>query len=165
MDFMMVSTRSLKKDVVEIYPKFIVGRTSKDLLVLGGNFLAIWIEERKIWSTDENDAIQAIDRELDKYAETHKDRFEGQHVRILHLWDTDTGMINKWKTFCEKQYIEPKNFPGLDSTLVFANTEVTKEDYSSKRLPYALEESPIPAYTELISKLYSPDEVMVYETV
>ncbi len=155
---MMVSTRSLKKDVVEIYPKFIVGRTSKDLLVLGGNFLAIWVEERKLWSTDENDAIQAIDRELDKYAETHKDRFEGQHVRILHLWDTDTGMINKWKTFCEKQYIEPKNFPGLDSTLVFANTEVTKEDYSSKRLPYALEESPIPAYEELITKLYAPDE-------
>ena len=158
MDFMMVSTRSLKKDVVEIYPKFIVGKESKDLLILGGNFLAIWIEDRKLWSTDENDAIQAIDNELDKYAETHKDRFEGQHIRVLHLWDTDTGMINKWKTFCEKQYIEPKNFPGLDSKLVFANTEVSKLDYSSKRLPYALEKCPTPAYDELISKLYSPNE-------
>lgn len=158
MDFMRVSTRILKKGIVEVYPKFIVGKASKDLLILGGEFLAIWIEDRKQWSTDENDAIQAIDAELDKYVSENKARFSDYIVSVLYLWDTDTGMINKWKTFCQKQYIEPKNFPGLDSTLVFSNTEVKKEDYSSKKLPYALEECPIPAYTELITKLYSPEE-------
>ena len=158
MDFMMVSTRILKKGIIEVYPKFIVGKKSKDLIVLGGEFLAIWIEDRKQWSTDENDAIQAIDAELDKYVADNKAKFENFTVQVLHLWDSDTGMINKWKTFYQKQYVEPKNFPGLDNTLVFANTDVKKEDYSSKRLPYALENCPIPAYTELITKLYAPEE-------
>ena len=38
-------------------------------MIRGGDFYAIWIEERGLWSTDEQDALQLIDRELDRYAE------------------------------------------------------------------------------------------------
>lgn len=158
MDFMMVSYRSCKKDTIEIYPKFIVGKESKDLIVLGGEFTAIWLEDAHIWSTNENDAINAIDAELDKYAKENSERFSGSHVKILHLWDTDTGMAMKWKNFYQKQYIEPRNFQGLNGKLIFANVEANKEDYSSKKLPYALEKCETPAYDELISTLYSPPE-------
>ena len=51
LDFLMVSTRSGKRGIVEIYPRFIV-KKSNDLMIRGGDFYAIWIEERGLWSTD-----------------------------------------------------------------------------------------------------------------
>ena len=44
LDFLMISTRSTKKGV-EVYPKFII-KKSTDLMIRGGDFYAIWIEER-----------------------------------------------------------------------------------------------------------------------
>lgn len=67
-DFLMISTRSTKRGVIEIYPKFIIKKSS-DLMIRGGDFYAIWLEDRGLWSTDEQDALQLIDRELDRYAE------------------------------------------------------------------------------------------------
>ena len=74
LDFLMISTRtkqSKKKDIIEIYPKFIIKKSS-DLMIRGGDFYAIWIEERGLWSTDEQDALQLIDRELKNYYEEKK---------------------------------------------------------------------------------------------
>ena len=67
----MIATRTSKRGPVEIYPKFIIKKSS-DLMIRGGDFYAIWIEERGMWSTDEQDAIAIIDRELDRYAEEHR---------------------------------------------------------------------------------------------
>ena len=67
-DFLTINTRSKKKGVVEIYPKFIIGK-SNDLMIRGGDFYAVWLEEKGLWSTDEQDALQLIDRELDIFAE------------------------------------------------------------------------------------------------
>ena len=61
-DFFKISTRSPKRGLVEVYPKFIVKKSS-DLMIRGGDFYAIWIEELGLWSTDEQDALQLIDRE------------------------------------------------------------------------------------------------------
>ena len=52
LDFMVVSTRSTKRGTIEIYPKFLI-KKSTDLMIRGGDFYAIWIEERGLWSTDE----------------------------------------------------------------------------------------------------------------
>ena len=70
-DFLMIATRTSKRGPVEIYPKFIIKKSS-DLMIRGGDFYAIWIEERGMWSTDEQDAIAIIDRELDE-AEASKE--------------------------------------------------------------------------------------------
>ena len=63
LDFMVVSTRSTKRGTIEIYPKFLI-KKSTDLMIRGGDFYAIWIEERGLWSTDEQDALQLIDLSL-----------------------------------------------------------------------------------------------------
>ena len=31
----------------------------------GGDFYAVWLEDEGLWSTDEHDALQLIDAELD----------------------------------------------------------------------------------------------------
>ena len=154
LDFLMISTRSTKRGVIEIYPKFIIKKSS-DLMIRGGDFYAIWIEERGLWSTDEQDALILIDKYLDEYAEENKGKFEAQ-VRVMHMWDAESGMIDSWHKYCQKQMRD--SFHQLDDKLIFSNTKVTKKDYSSKRLPYPLEKGDISAWDKLISTLYSPEE-------
>lgn len=153
-DFLMISTRSPKRGVVEIYPKFII-RPSTDLMIRGGDFYAIWIEEAGMWSTDEHDALRLIDRELDIFAKQNAGNFDG-HVKVLHMWDAETGMIDSWHKFCQKQMRD--SYHMLDEELIWANTSTKKEDYASKKLKYALEPGEMASYDKLISTLYSPEE-------
>lgn len=150
----MIATRSGKRGIIEVYPKFII-KKSNDLMIRGGDFYAIWIEERGIWSTDEQDAVDLIDRELDQYAEENRKRFD-DNIRVLHMWDAETGMIDSWHRYCQKQMKD--QFHMLDEKLVFSNTKVGKRDYASKSLPYPLEPGETPAWDKLISTLYSPEE-------
>ena len=153
-DFLTVSTRPGKRGSVEIYPSFIV-KKSKDLMIRGGDFYAIWVEDRGLWSTDEDDAIQLIDRELDKYYADNKDKFDG-HVRVLYLRDAESGMIDSFHRYCQKQLRD--SFSMLDEKLIFSNSPTNKKDYASKRLNYPLEPGECPAYEKLISTLYSEEE-------
>ena len=153
-DFLMISTRSTKRGVIEIYPKFIIKKSS-DLMIRGGDFYAIWIEELGLWSTDEQDALQLIDRELDKFAEENRQRFD-YNIKVLHMWDSESGMIDSWHKYCQKQMRD--SFHMLDEKLIFSNTETNKKDYASKKLNYALEAGDLHAYDKLMSTLYSPEE-------
>lgn len=154
LDFLTISTRSRKAGSVEVYPKFII-KKSADLMIRGGDFYAIWVEERGLWSTDEQDALQLIDRELERFAKENSHRLEG-NVTVLHMWDAESGMIDSWHKYCQKQMRD--NFHMLDEKLIFSNTPTNKKDYASKRLPYPLKTGETPAWDKLISTLYSPEE-------
>ena len=157
MDFFMVSTREGKKrGVTEVYPRFIVptSRKSSDLMIRGGDFYAVWLEDKGLWSTHEGDVLQAIDHELDVFAEAHRDEFGA--MRVLHMWDAQTGQIDIWHKFCQKQLRD--SFHQLDDKLIFSNMKATKEDYSSKRLEYPLQAGSIEAWDKIISTLYSEEE-------
>ena len=153
-DFLMIATRMGKRNTIEIYPKFII-KKSKDLMIRGSDFYAIWLEERGLWSTEEQDALQLIDRELDIYVQEHKQLLNDSY-RVLHMWDAESGMIDNWHRYCQRQMRD--NYHTLDDTLIFANTPVKKDSYASKRLPYPLEKGSISAYDELVGTLYSPEE-------
>ena len=153
-DFLRIATRTGKHGAIEVYPNFIITK-SKDLMIRGSDFYAIWLEERGLWSTEEQDALQLIDRELDIYANEHK-QFLGDNIRVLHMWDAQSGMIDIWHKYCQRQMRD--NYHTLDETLIFANTSVKKDSYASKRLPYPLEQGSIAAYDELMTTLYSPEE-------
>ena len=154
-DFLIISTRSTKKGT-EIFPKFRLYPKSKDLMIRGGDFYAVWIEERGLWSTNEDDALAIIDNELKKYADDFIDKHPEEYVNILYTWDSSTGSIDQWHKYCQKQ--KRDSFEMLDETLIFSNTETNKSDYASKRLPYPLEEGNIDSYLKLVSTLYSDEE-------
>ena len=154
-DFLIISTRSTKRGVIEIYPKFRLYPKSSDLMIRGGDFYAIWNEELGLWSTDEQVALQIIDRELDKYAEEHRNAFDA-NIKVLHMWDSESGMIDAWHKYCQKQMRD--SFHMLDEKLIFSNTETNKKDYASKKLGYPLEPGDISAYDKLMSTLYSEEE-------
>lgn len=155
LDFFKILAHSKKQGVTEIYPSFVINNKSTDLMIRGGDFYAVWVEELGLWSTDEQDVIQLIDRELDKFAEDYKKR-TGDSAHILYMQDAESGMIDSWHKYCQKQMRD--NFHPLDETLIFSNTVTKKSDYASKKLNYPLEKGNIDAWDKLISTLYSSEE-------
>ena len=160
LDFVMISSRVLKsknnkQEYIEVAPKFKVGSTD-DLMIRGGKFYAIWDETIGLWTTDERRAWALIDNELRKYGEKCKEENPGKDVRVLYLWDADSGSIDKWHKFVERQMIDI--YEPLDTSVTFADKEVKKEDYVSKKLPYSIGEYETSAYDELVGTLYDPEE-------
>lgn len=154
-DFLTVSAKKLK-DRTEIFPKFKLYPKSKDLMIRGGDFYAVWNEGKKLWSTDETDVLCMIDKELDKYADEYRELHPSEEVRILYMWDSSVNSIDAWHKYVQKQSRD--SYHMLDETLIFSNTEVSKDDYASKTLSYPLKEGPIEAYDKLMSTLYDEEE-------
>ena len=152
-DFMMISKRRTKEGVLEVYPKFII-KKSEDLMIRGSDFYAIWIEETGFWSLDEEDLIHLIDSELKHYIQGLPET--DSKVKARYMWDAESGMIDVWHKYCQRQMRD--HYHALDEKLIFSNTETTKKDYASKRLPYPLEKGSIDSYDELISVLYEDKE-------
>ena len=152
LDFFRVSTRTDSKGRTVVYPRFRITK-SKDLMIRGGDFYAIWLDEQGRWSTDEQDALDLIDAEIDKYL-AEKNIEHG--AIVLYMCDAESNMIDAWHRYCQRQMRD--SFHPLDETLVFANSPVKKEDYASKRLPYPLENAPTPAFDQMIHTLYDDEE-------
>lgn len=153
MDFYVIKEKSTKRGIREIFPDFRVGR-SKDLMVRGQRFYAIWDEEAGLWSTDEYDVQRLVDQDLYAYKKRLQRNTEDEVV-VKTLSDFSSGM---WEVF--KKYVKSMsdNSHQLDEKLTFANDEVKKKDYVSKRLSYPLEKGECKAYDELIGTLYEPEE-------
>jgi hypothetical protein len=150
-DFYTVQVDEKKDGGLTLTPNFIVGR-SKDLMVRGGSFYAVWDEEAGLWSTDEYDIARLIDEDLRKYAE---EKFPGQNVTIKSM----TNYNNKaWLNYRMFMRNVSDSFHQLDESLTFANQEVKRSDYVSRRLPYSLEEGDCSAWNELVGTLYSIEE-------
>lgn len=122
-------------------------------MVRGGNFYAIWDEEKGMWSTNEYDVQRIVDAELMAFVSAD----ERAGVEPLLTRNFSTG---SWESF--NRYI--RNLPDaaaykqLDEKLTFADDVVTKKDYVSKRLPYSLAEGKIDSWDELVGVLYSQVE-------
>src|SRR6059058_4110450 len=153
MDFYQIRVRETKEGQLELYPDFVVGR-SEDLMVQGRTFYAIWDEEKGLWSQDEYDVQRLVDQDLRQEAE----RLQKETGQRYLTRDMRSFGSNSWQQFRKFVAHISDNHHPLDSKLVFANTEVKKSDYASKRLPYALAEGPHPAWDELLGILYSPEE-------
>jgi len=148
MDFFQVNTRETRGGTLEAYPDFIVGR-SKDLMVRGRGFYAIWDEEIGLWSTDEYDVQRLVDYELARYAEEHGI----QQVKYMRSFGS-----NGWNQFRKFVNNVSDNAHQLDESLTFANSTVKKADYVSRRLPYQLAPGDYSAWDELVGTLYAPSE-------
>lgn len=121
-------------------------------MIRGNSFYAIWDETLQRWSTDEFEAIRLIDEATCTFC---NDKYGDGAIPML-LIDADNSLVDKWKKYCQKQAID--NYVALDETLIFANTERKRENYSSKQLSYPLQRGPYDAWDKLIGKLYNEEE-------
>lgn len=153
MDFYKIRERTTRNGIVEIYPDFRVIK-SKDLMVRGRSFYAVWDEKAGLWSTDEFDVPRLVDEEMREYEENLLGK-EELNTQVKYMLDFSS---NSWMQF--RNYIGhiSDSSKQLDESLTFSNTEVTKEDYVSRRLPYPLQEGSIKAWDEIVGTLYDPEE-------
>ncbi len=154
-DFLIISTRSTKNGV-DIFPRFKLYPKSKDLMIRGSDFYAVWRDDIQSWSTNEDDALAMIDAELSKYADEYRKKHPDSLINVLYTWDSGSGSIDQWHKYCQKQ--KRDSYEMLDENIIFSNTVVKKEDYASKKLSYPLEKGNYSAYDKLISTLYSEEE-------
>ena len=150
MDFYRICERTTKSGKVEIYPEFLVGR-SRDILIQGRDFQAIWDEEKGLWSTDEFDVATFVDRSLFE----HQKKLNGQLETVVKpLSNYSNGLWTSFQTWKSRL---PDNGQELNSKLIFADSKPRKEDYATARLPYSLEDGTPDAWGRLIGVLYDED--------
>lgn len=152
MDFYKFRTKENKNGTTELYPGFIVGR-STDLMIRGGKFYAVWDEEAGLWSTDEYDVARLVDKEL--FAEANHPKHTGRMMIVRSMTEFDSSAWSQFQKFIGQIQ---DNSVVLDQSLTFADTPVKKTDYVSKRLPYALAPGDYSAWDELVGTLYSKTE-------
>ncbi len=157
LDFFEIG-KSLVKGIYYVKPRFLVIRT-KDLMIKGRKFYAAYLPHKQKWSTDPDDVTDIIDAETLKYCSEHSD--EDTAYRPLLMKYADSGVIDSWNKYVEKQMHD--NYKTLDSKLIFANDTPKREDYSTMSLDYSLSKCDIPAYTELMTTLYDPEELKKLE--
>lgn len=157
MDFYKIRAKEIengrRKGEMELYPDFTIGR-SKDLMVRGRSFYAIWDEDKGLWSTDEYDVQRIVDENLHRYAKEASAR-DGVTYTVKDLQSFSSNGWNQFRKFVSQI---SDNSHQLDETLTFSNTVVKKSDYVSRRLPYALAPGDCSAWDELVGTLYSVEE-------
>lgn len=151
MDFVEIVKKPKSNGGIEILPAFKV-RRSKDLMVKGNRFYAIWNPNTGLWSKDIYDVANMIDSEIYKAQESLGPDIPSKAVTLSDF------SSKKWTEFLDYVKSQPDTKKVLDDHIVFSNQEVKKEDYVSHVLPYPLEEGPFDAYEELVSTLYLPEE-------
>lgn len=155
-DFVRIAHKRVKKGLVSVYPIFLV-KNVKDLMIRGKDFYAVWVDAENRWSTDEDDVVRIVDKMIDAY-NVFEDKTVSESDTVVrgHMWNSTSGTIDAWHKYCQKQMRD--NYHTLDEKLIFANDSPTREDYSSKSLPYALGEGSIDSYELLMDTLYDATE-------
>lgn len=153
MDFYTIRTRIVKKDLIEIYPDFNV-KKSKDLMTRGKAFYAIWDEKNGLWSTDEYDVQRLVDEDLQKFYEKTVETTDS-HIDVKWMGSYSSNSWKKYKSFLKDMM---DNYHQLDTDITFQDTQVKRNDYVSIKLPYSMKKGKCPAYEELMSTLYDPEE-------
>ena len=154
MDFLELQKNyNQKTGITEIFPNFIV-KKSKDLLIKGGRFYAIWDEENQIWSTDIYRLVQMIDDELAEYAQAYNSG-AAQDANVKYIRSFGNGLWEKLNRYLNS--LDDTNII-LDNDLTFLHDDVDREDHRSKRLPYDICKGDYGAWEELVGTLYTPVE-------
>ena len=153
LDFVTVKSKTVKRGETEVYPEFL-SKKSKDLMIRGKAFYAVWDERIGMWSRDEYIIKDIVDAEIRRVGEELKAKSSDRIVLKL-LENFSSNKWTEWQKYCKSL---PDNFHELDERIVFSNEKVKKTDYVSRTLSYSMAPGDISAYEELIGTLYEPSE-------
>ena len=156
MDFYRITEKTIatgeNKGMTLVEPCLVVAKT-KDLMIRGKAFYAVWNEKTGLWDTDEYSVPRIMDAEIADYVE--KNALGTQFTIVRKASNFSSGV---WKEFRKYVALLSDSYHQLDETITFADTKVEKGDYVSRRLPYSLTPGSISAYDEIMSTLYDPVE-------
>ena len=145
-------------------------RDSKDIIIKGGGIFAVYDESKKIWVTEEAKMMNAIDRawrklfaakvkeveEGNKYLSPNDRKYIANDIEFDN-YTSDCGYFKRLKNFA----FDVQNYNSeidLNSKVIFKNMDVAKDDYSTGKLSYNLEEGSTESWDQLVGYLYEPEE-------
>ena len=117
LDFVDIKTYSPKKGVIEVSPEFLVIKP-KDVMIRGRSFYAIWDENEKMWSTDENKVQELVDRQLYLKAEELKQNCD-ERIVVKYLKNFSSKKWSEWLAYCKSS---PDNYHELDTSISLKET-------------------------------------------
>lgn len=157
-DFLKIHIDTESKGGPTACPIFLCGGV-KDIMVKGGRFYAAWDEDNKIWITDWNKVPELIDREIDRAIDEASQQTgysKPAYRSIKYARLSSTKVMNEFKNFVENQMTD--NYKQLDHKLIFKSDPYERDNYSTIRLPYDVQEGETPAFDKLFGVLYSEEE-------
>lgn len=150
LDFVSIKYKKRNGQII-VYPEFKAKR-SKDLMIRGREFYAIWNEEAGYWSKDEYEVQRLVDQMIYQFVDEHS--FDCP-IEMKLLVDFSSNAWTEWQKYSKSL---ADNYHELDENITFSNSEIKKTDYISHSLPYGISTQETPAYEELVSTLYDEEE-------
>jgi len=157
MDFYEIRHREVRGGRIEVYPDFQVNEEYHDIMIRGGAFYAVWDESKKKWNRNERAVKRIVDKEIDNFIRDERNAvlFDSKVIIPKYLKDNSSGKWAEFKAFIRNL---PDDYELLDEKVTFKDSVVTKDDHISKSLQYSLQDGEAPAWEEIISTLYDPEE-------
>ena len=145
LDFKIVSKKN-HNDILE--PVFKVC-PSKDLMIKGGKFYAIYDEDTGLWNTNIGHAVYLIDKEIRRLTEHHPE------VSAKYLGsDFQNGA---YQTFVKYTNSLPDNYKKLNQRILYSDEFPAKEDYATFKLDYTKAHGETTMWDELLDTLYGDE--------
>lgn len=147
-------------DFVEVVPKIISKQKifvpafqnirSSDHMVRARDMYAIWDEDAGLWTRSKYDAVRIIDNYLREF----KDENDPE-ANVAYLRSSITNSYYDYIKYCSAA---ADSYVDLDRNIIFANSQVGKDDHASFKLPYSIGPGPCPNYLHAMSIWFEPSE-------
>jgi hypothetical protein len=155
MDFIQVAYKENQDGTREFYPS-LQAIESQDLVIRGGQFMAVWDEDRNLYDRRQSHLPAIIDRAFSKMV--------GDALRpgdvVKKVQNFNNQIFNRVLSLIRSV---GDMGPELDQRMVYADQTPSKEDAATFKMPYSLSDAPCDAWNELCSVLYGPEERIKFE--
>lgn len=118
LDFVSIKTKKSNGCLV-VYPEFKIKR-SKDLMIRGKSFYAIWNEEIGYWSRDEYEVQRLVDKMIYQFVDDHPIDIP---VEMRLMLDMSSNSWTEWQKYCKSL---ADNYHELDINVSFSNSNIKK---------------------------------------
>ena len=159
LDFVHIKKREKNKTTTIIFPDFLITSSTKDIMIRGGSFYAVWDEEAGLWTKNIYRMVEIIDSAIKE--ESYRCMSQSDMIGMAYVPEymkyESTGLLRRFNRFIKDC---ADIWAPLDQKPIFKSDSVKRSDFASFRLPYDIdpEERNIEMYDKMMSTLYSPVE-------
>ena len=150
MDFIRVAYKENKDGTRSFYPA-LQAVESQDLVIRGGQFVAIWDEDKGLFDRKQSHIATVIDKAFAKMV--GEQLRPGDTIKKIREYDNQIysrlmGMVRNIGDMG----------PDLDLKIVFADETPVKEDAATFKMTYSLSQAECPAWDEIVGTIYDGEE-------
>lgn len=158
MDFYEIVVKEPKgrsKVDLNVTVDFIYGQP-KDLVCKGGDFYAFWDAPKNLWNTDRYALYAKIDREIREKKKQLEEKDPDLIISTSTMRSHSSGKVTQFVQYLKQMSTPPVTF---NSKIFFLSQTPKQTDYVTSKLGYDPAEIETPAFDEVMSVLYKPEEL------